>query len=65
MDIQKVLNERVKEIMDKVRKEIAIPQGWTLIQQGVKMGFNGWALQLALQSINDPEMISVIGFMEL
>ena len=65
MDIQKVLNERVNEIMDKVRKEIAIPQGWTLIQQGVKMGFNGWTLKLALQSINDPEMISFIGSVEL
>ena len=65
MDIQKVLNERVNEIMDKVRKEIAIPQGWALIQQGIKMGYNGWTLKLALQSINDPEMISFIGSVEL
>lgn len=65
MDIQKVLDKRVKEIMDKVRKEVAIPQGWTLIQQGIKMGYNGWALKLALQSINDPESITSIGFMEL
>ena len=65
MDIQKVLDGRVKEIMDKVRKEIAIPQGWDLIQQGIKMGYNGWSLDLALQSINDPESVASIGFMEL
>ena len=65
MDIQKVLNERVKEVMHKVRKEVAIPQGWDLIHQGIKMGYNGWSLKLALQSINDPESITVIGFIEL
>ena len=35
MDIQKVLSERVKEVMHKVRKEVAIPQGWDLVHQGI------------------------------
>lgn len=65
MDIQKALNERVTEIIHKLSKEVAIPQGWDLIQQGIKMWWNGWALQLALQSIDDPESITVIGFIEL
>lgn len=65
MDIQKTVTERVDGIMKQVERNIAIPNGWTLIQQGIKMGYNGWALQLALQSINDPESITIIGFIEL
>lgn len=62
MNLQKALTERKDELMKQASRDVAIPQGWALIQRGIKIGESGlWVLVLALQSINDPDDIKPLG----
>lgn len=66
MNLQKELSKRKDEILKEVEKDCAIPNGWQVIQKGIRIGRSGsWVLVVALQHKDDWQDIRVIGEYEL
>jgi hypothetical protein len=66
MDLQKELSKRKNEILKEVEKDCLVPNGWRVIQRGIKTGCDGsWVLVVALQHKDDWQDIRIIGEYEL